>query len=338
MSEPIKEEVLVLLGNESDENDGRPTLSAIAIERCKQALVYLLKNENENVDVILTGHFGENFNTTDEPHSLTLQNYLIENGKMGNNNAYKIDFNPKRIVYKSLSSNTFEDVLSIRKFIADNKYTKITVVTSDFHMKRVKYLFYQIFNDFHLDFRESDTASNKKQKLENEELEKLEKLKTKWVSIPIYKQLNEGNFPAEIYENATNEQKHYDTISNAVISAIFGATLFPLFSDNDSFSKSVILFSSALISIFLLLMYQRCANSANLARNVLKNIEIMYHMNGFSSNYDNREFVSLGIFSKPETNGNRIKKYYFTTSFRAIIELLCRFSIVSNIFFGFLSL
>lgn len=121
--------VIIVLGSP---NDDEGKLSPIAICRCKQALKEFEKNKC--VQVICTGGFGENFNTTLKPHGFYTQQYLIEKG------IPKEQFLPI-----PESRFTLEDATLAKPIIDKNHITDIILVTSDFHMPRAKLVFAEIF-------------------------------------------------------------------------------------------------------------------------------------------------------------------------------------------------
>ena len=67
----MRKSVIIVLGAP---NDSEGNLSAIAIERCQQALIEYA--QNPGAKILPTGGWGEHFNTTDKPHSHYLRQYL----------------------------------------------------------------------------------------------------------------------------------------------------------------------------------------------------------------------------------------------------------------------
>ena len=164
-------EILVLLGNQ---NDSQGDLSPIAKSRCDLAVQLL--QENEGLVVLPTGGFGPHFNTTDRPHGLYLTEYLIEKG-----------ISPDRILPHTDSSNTLEDALFTREIAVDSGAQQVIVVTSEFHVRRVRYIFGRVLPDIQVEFREArspvDDATMRE--LMEHEARSLKRLQTKWGKTPL---------------------------------------------------------------------------------------------------------------------------------------------------------
>jgi len=108
-------------------NDSMGKLSKIANDRCFKALTLF---ENQSFDgFILTGGFGENFNTSDSPH-FSYQQAFLENNGIDNSTKF----------YTVMSSNTFEDITGIFDVCKIRDIKNITIITSDFHAPRVNIL------------------------------------------------------------------------------------------------------------------------------------------------------------------------------------------------------
>lgn len=119
---------IILLGAS---NNGKGELSQMAIDRLECAYsVYL---NNNNVNFLCTGGFGEHFNTTKIPHAEYLKQWLQRKGVKEN------DFLPY-----ILSSNTNEDIQELNKVINQISTDLLIIITSNFHIKRVRML-YDIF-------------------------------------------------------------------------------------------------------------------------------------------------------------------------------------------------
>ncbi len=121
--------LVVLLGNE---NDSEGNLSPVAISRADTAVRFL--NKNDEWLVLPTGAFGAHFNTTKIPHGQYLTNYLLANGIPAN-----------RILPPTHSANTIQDAICAKKRVASSKVSHLVVITSEFHMQRVKFIFGQLF-------------------------------------------------------------------------------------------------------------------------------------------------------------------------------------------------
>ncbi len=117
--------IIVLLGAS---NDKKGNLSQMAIDRLECA--YSIYADNSNVTFLCTGGFGEHFNTTDVPHAEYLKKWLLLKG-----------VNDKDFLPFIISSNTKEDIQGINDIMKYISTDLLIVVTSDFHIKRVKTLY-----------------------------------------------------------------------------------------------------------------------------------------------------------------------------------------------------
>ena len=82
-----------------------------------------------------TGGFGDHFNTTDKPHHYYSMKYLVEKG-----------IPEAAFLDAPLSSNTIEDFQLIKDLVITENPDVLTVITSDFHMKRAQILCNRIIN------------------------------------------------------------------------------------------------------------------------------------------------------------------------------------------------
>ena len=123
--------VIIVLGSPNSEK-GR--LSKIAIGRVKKCLEIF----NPETDMILcTGGFGLHFNITSIPHAEYLKRYLI---KKGISETYFLPF--------ANSSNTVEDATKSKEILLTENFKKITIITTEYHFKRVQLIFDEILSDF----------------------------------------------------------------------------------------------------------------------------------------------------------------------------------------------
>ena len=125
-------------------NDDTGKLSSLAVERCREALkVY---EHRVGFSILPTGGFGEHFNRTAKPHAYYTRNFLLENGVP-----------TKDILEPALSSFTLEDAALSRPIVDRYGIKDLIVVTSDFHLRRVKLIFERTFKGYTLSFRGSKT-------------------------------------------------------------------------------------------------------------------------------------------------------------------------------------
>lgn len=117
---------IILLLGASNDADGR--LSQMAVDRLECA--YSIYMSNSGTKILCTGGFGEHFNTTDTPHAGYLKQWLVSKG-----------VNEGDILPPLISSNTYEDIKGVDNAVRDKSSELLIVVTSDFHMKRVRLLY-----------------------------------------------------------------------------------------------------------------------------------------------------------------------------------------------------
>lgn len=121
----------------------------------------------ENAFVLCTGGFGPNFNTAKHPHALYAKRFLLENG------VAEADF-----LTEALSRNTVEDaqlsLLQVRKASLDH----ITIVTSDYHLPRSKFIFDKLFTSYQLEYAGANSSELNKSILERLQAHEARALKT----------------------------------------------------------------------------------------------------------------------------------------------------------------
>ncbi len=265
--------MIVILGNTNDEHG---SLSAIAISRCQKAVA--IWNEDENQEIITTGTFGGHFNTTQTSHSDLLKAYLLQQGVPAD-----------RILKNINSANTFQDIVGLREVLSKKNPAHVNIITSDFHYGRVKFYCDLILHDLERLLPENYTfiitATPLPDIVTNRgELEAAERGNMAHIS----------KFPSEVYENASSEQKHYDTVSNWMITGQLAAFSLGFKYITDNFTTTTYNFTSekiiAVLGVFFVItifwaLYNRAANNARTARLTLRNIERCYRQFGFSLFY-----------------------------------------------------
>jgi len=123
-------EVLVILGST---NSSTGELSDISRSR----LDYAANLYSSGKLVLCTGGWGKHFNTSKEPHAYYSKNYLLAKG-----------IPESAFLEFALSSHTVDDALETKPILSKLEKPKITIITSDFHLKRVQLIFGEILNDF----------------------------------------------------------------------------------------------------------------------------------------------------------------------------------------------
>ena len=119
-------EILVVLGAP---NSVLGELSTISISRLK----YCLEHFNKKKRILCTGGFGAHFNITKIPHATYAKEYLLEQG-----------ISIASFLPSALSSNTVEDAVKIKSIISKLNNIKLIIISSDYHLKRVEYIFNEI--------------------------------------------------------------------------------------------------------------------------------------------------------------------------------------------------
>jgi uncharacterized SAM-binding protein YcdF (DUF218 family) len=121
--------VIIVLGSPNDEQGN---LHGAGLERC--ACARQLHTENPDWKLLLTGGFGAHFNTTGRPHAFYLRRWLCEHG------VPATAFLPF-----AESRNTLEDAALARPIVLAAGARDVTVVTSDYHLERARFIFEREF-------------------------------------------------------------------------------------------------------------------------------------------------------------------------------------------------
>jgi uncharacterized SAM-binding protein YcdF (DUF218 family) len=118
--------LILILGYTNDEHG---ELSPVAKSRLNKGIEVL--SEYPEASVLLTGGFGDHFNTTDLPHAHYSKKYLLAQG--ADEGRIVKDF--------ALSLNTIQDSEKCEPIVNALNPDKIILVTSEFHMARANFLF-----------------------------------------------------------------------------------------------------------------------------------------------------------------------------------------------------
>lgn len=122
--------ILLVLGAP---NSPEGILSPIAISRLDTCYsIY----QREGSNIVLTGGYGPHFNITHKPHAWYAEQYLIGKGIP----AHKI------LGYVE-STNTVEDATLSKPLIAALQPSRVTIITSEFHLQRAGFIFCDIYQD-----------------------------------------------------------------------------------------------------------------------------------------------------------------------------------------------
>ncbi|HEU4421858.1 MAG TPA: ElyC/SanA/YdcF family protein [Pilimelia sp.] len=109
-------------------NDPTGMLSRMAIDRCATAVG--MCRGSPAAGLVLSGGFGAHFNTSAEPHWKHCERWI----------ARRFGAGRARIVGRVESRHTYEDVLLLRELAGLLQPRSVTVVTSDYHVARARFL------------------------------------------------------------------------------------------------------------------------------------------------------------------------------------------------------
>jgi len=284
----VRRDVLVVLFGHV--NDGS-VLRSIAKSRCDAATS--LVHKIPDAMVLPTGGFGRHFNTTERPHSHYLTEYLIREGVPHN-----------RILPGTDSSDTFEDCLCARKVALDNNVGEVIGVTSEYHAPRVRFVMEAILRGIRFSVHEAPTPAEVLCGESREESRRFARLRREWVTPVLYERGQ--SFPDSVYQAAGNDQRHYDTLSLAIVTAIVAISLFPLLVISgplNELTKASSCFGVGLIQFLMLGAYERLVEMARVGRRTLRAIEIGFGSRGFSANYSPETLFRSGSLSRRNLMG-----------------------------------
>ena len=91
--------------------------------------------------MLCTGGWGAYFNTSSNSHATYAKEYLIEQG-----------LSEKDFLEIALSINTVDDAVKIKSIISNPENINLTIITSDYHLARVKLIFNRILKKYNLKF------------------------------------------------------------------------------------------------------------------------------------------------------------------------------------------
>ncbi|WP_294960144.1 YdcF family protein [uncultured Flavobacterium sp.] len=127
--------VLIVLGSPNSDNG---ELGATALDRLNSCLKIFNPKE---YCILCTGGFGAHFNSTSNPHASYAMNYLMNKG-----------VSEKSFLEFALSANTVEDAVFSKKILENHNLLSAVVITSDYHLERVKLIFDEILALFAIEY------------------------------------------------------------------------------------------------------------------------------------------------------------------------------------------
>ena len=228
--------------------------------------------------VLPTGAFGSHFNLSDQPHSYYLIRELIKDGV------------PAANIYSgTVTSNTVQDCTEAWYRFKNGNFERLVAVTSDYHAERVAFILSRLSENevAEIEVIAAETPDEYDGKDKQLEPKKVRDLKREWVNVIRRKaEVPPGRF-VSVYGDAGREHQHYDTLSLAVISAVFviDGFAFLVVPGKGGWLLALMLLSLALINALLWLLYNRMADAARTARRVMTRMEIEHRLPGFSSNW-----------------------------------------------------
>lgn len=101
--------------------------------------------------VLCTGGWGPHFNTSEQAHASYAKAYLKAHG-----------IAEKDFLDFALSSNTVDDAVKVKAILSRFKGVKLTVISSDYHMDRVKLIFNTILDAYEIEFAGAKSDLSKK--------------------------------------------------------------------------------------------------------------------------------------------------------------------------------
>lgn len=116
-------------------NDNEGNLSKIAKQRLSQGAGERLNHPR--FKILLTGGYGKHFNDTAHPHWAYAKKFLTE----------QLSVPRETFLAETIESgNTVEDIEKAKPIFEKYRFDKIVVVTSEFHLKRVKFIIEKVFD------------------------------------------------------------------------------------------------------------------------------------------------------------------------------------------------
>jgi len=145
----METEVLVVLGSPNSPTGELSDISKSRLDCCRSLFT-------KGQRVLCTGGWGAHFNTSDKPHAFYTKEYLLENG-----------LSEEDFLEFALSKNTVDDAVQIKPILSNLENVKLSIISSDYHLERVKLIFNTILENYPIEF------IGAKSKLSQEELRNL---------------------------------------------------------------------------------------------------------------------------------------------------------------------
>jgi len=129
---------IVILGSPNDEAGN---LSEMGQGRLRLGFETYRNLAAQGYRLLLTGGYGEHFNTTSQPNAYYAQTLLLDMGVAA-----------EHILELAESRNTVDDALKSRPIVYKYSGDHLIIVSSDFHLGRVQFVFERVFPDKRVEF------------------------------------------------------------------------------------------------------------------------------------------------------------------------------------------
>ncbi|WP_286260600.1 YdcF family protein [Pseudoalteromonas apostichopi] len=132
--------IIVVLGST---NDKHGSISRIGLSRLDKGLEIYKKQENSKI--LLTGGYSKGKKVAEHPYSYYAKQLILKKGVI-----------EEDIIGLVMSKDTVEDAKLSVPYLKHVNDRNIIIITSDFHMRRTKYIFNKIFKGKKLYFIEAE--------------------------------------------------------------------------------------------------------------------------------------------------------------------------------------
>lgn len=141
----MQKDILVVLGSPNSPEGLLSDISKSRLDYCKHI-------HNEGQLVLCTGGWGAHFNTSKHSHASYAKAYLIKNGLL-----------EKDFLEFALSGHTVDDAVKVKPILSRFHNPNVIIITSDYHIERVKLIFEEILAAYKLEFVGVESNIDKEQ-------------------------------------------------------------------------------------------------------------------------------------------------------------------------------
>jgi len=139
----VNDAIIVVLGSI---NDKYGNISDIGLSRLDKGVE--IYKQQYNAKILLTGGYSKGKKAAEHPYSYYAKQLIMKKGVP-----------EKDIIGLVMSKDTVEDAKLSVPYLNKTDGRAIIVITSDFHMRRTKYIFNKVFNEKELIFIEAEYKS-----------------------------------------------------------------------------------------------------------------------------------------------------------------------------------